>query len=133
MFKKEIKFTDYNGKEREKEFYFNISRAEFAELEYSVKGGFSAYIDKIREANDTVEVMKAFKKLLELSVGVKSDDGVQFIKSKEISDEFFQSEAYSEFIMELIENPDLAGKFIEGISSTVKVPEETPKEPSKVS
>lgn len=35
MIKKRIKYTDFNGVEREEDFYFNISKAELVEMESS--------------------------------------------------------------------------------------------------
>ena len=35
MLKKTIKYTDYDGNEREEDFYFNLSKAEITEMELS--------------------------------------------------------------------------------------------------
>ena len=37
MLKKTIKYTDYNGQQREEDFYFNLNKAELAEMEMSKK------------------------------------------------------------------------------------------------
>ena len=47
--------------------------------------------------------------------GQKSDDGRRFIKSKELSDSFAQTEAYSQLFMELATDADAAAKFVNGI------------------
>ena len=47
MLKKTIKYTDYDGNEREEDFYFNLSKAEVTEMELSKEGGMSEYIKKI--------------------------------------------------------------------------------------
>ena len=39
MYKKTIKYVDYEGNEREEEFCFNISKAELATMELSMDGG----------------------------------------------------------------------------------------------
>ena len=52
MLKKSIKYTDYNGVERVEDFYFNLSKAEVAEMELSVDGGMSAMLEKIVETNN---------------------------------------------------------------------------------
>ena len=41
MLKKTIKFNDYNGVEREEDFYFNLSEAEVMEMEMSHNGGIT--------------------------------------------------------------------------------------------
>ena len=49
------------------------------------------------------------------SYGQKSIDGKRFIKSKELSEEFAQTEAYSTLFMELATNAEEASKFVNGI------------------
>ncbi|MGC8000610.1 hypothetical protein, partial [Salmonella enterica] len=45
----------------------------------------------------------------------KSPDGRRFIKNKELSDAFSQTEAYSEIFMELALNEQAAADFVNGI------------------
>lgn len=112
MLKKEITYTDYNGVERTEDFYFNLSKAELAEMELSVEGGLSDQIKAIVNAKDVPSVVKIFKKIILKAYGEKSADGKRFVKSPEISEGFEQTEAYSVLFMELIGNPDYAAKFI---------------------
>lgn len=119
MLKKIIKYTDYNGTEREEPFYFNLNKAEVAEMELEIKGGLSALITRIVETDDRPQLIAMFKKLILKSYGVKSDDGKRFKKSQEISDEFEQSEAYAELFMELASNTDAMSDFVNGIIPTV--------------
>lgn len=115
MLVKTIKYTDYNGEEREEKFYFNLSKAELLEMANSVKGGLDVYLDRIIESNDNPEIMNYFKEIILKSIGRKSDDGKRFIKNQEIRDEFEQSEAYSELLWELCGASEAAGKFINGL------------------
>lgn len=115
MIKKTIKFTDYNGNEREMDFYFNLSKAELSEMELSVAGGLGERIKRIAAAQDTPEIIKIFKELILKSYGVKSDDGLRFIKSEQLSNEFTQTEAYSTLFMELASDDKKAAEFINGI------------------
>ena len=115
MLKKTIKYTDYNGVEQTEDFYFNLSKAELAEMELEIDGGLTNYIDKIIAAKKTPEIVKVFKDLILRSYGVKSPDGKRFIKSKEQSDAFSQTEAYSNLFIELASNADAASEFINGI------------------
>lgn len=125
MLKKTITYTDYNGIERTEDFYFNLSKAEIAEMELEVPGGMTAMIDRITKTKDAPSLIKIFKELILRSYGEKSDDGRRFVKSKELSEKFEQTEAYSELFMELATNADSASEFIKGI--TPKIPESTPK------
>ena len=111
MLKKTIKYHDYNGSERTGDFYFNFSKAELAEMELSVKGGFAQMLQSIIDANDVPSLAKVFKDLILKSYGVKSADGVEFEKSEEISRHFMQTDAYSVLYMELIQDAKAAADF----------------------
>ena len=115
MLKKTIKYTDYDGNEREEDFYFNLSKAEITEMELSKEGGMSEYIKKISAAQNAPELIKLFKEIITKSYGEKSLDGKRFIKNKELTEAFIQTEAYSELFIELASNADEAAKFINGI------------------
>ena len=120
MIKETIKYTDYNGEEREEDFYFNLSRAEIIKMNYSYEGGLEGLIQKIVKEKDTVKIYKMFTDILFMAYGEKSADGKRFIKSEEISTAFIQTEAYSELIMKLIQDADYAAKFVNGIISGAK-------------
>lgn len=115
MIVKTIKYEDYNGNVREEKFYFNLSKAEILEMEASKNGGLSAYIQRIAEEQDAPKIMELFKELLQKSYGVKSDDGKRFIKSKELTEAFVQTEAYSELFVLLASNADEATEFVNGV------------------
>lgn len=119
MIKKTIKYTDYNGNEREEDFYFNLTKAEVSEMELSTEGGLAERINRIVAAKNSPEIIKVFKDLLLKSYGEKSPDGRRFIKSKEISEAFAQTEAYSILFMELATNSQKASEFINGIVPVV--------------
>lgn len=112
MLKKTITYRDYNDVERSEDYYFNISRAELVLMENSRAGGMKAYYERIVQAKDDVAIMECFKELIHMSIGVKSDDGKRFIKNEEIATAFEQSEAYSELLMELFSDPDVALDFM---------------------
>lgn len=115
MLKKTITFTDFDGNERTEDFYFNLSKAEITEMECSVTGGLSVLLRKIIKTSDVVKLVVTFKEIICKSYGEKSDDGRRFIKSKELTDAFIQTEAYSELFMELSYNAEAASEFVKGI------------------
>ena len=115
MLKKVISYTDYDGNERKETFYFNLSKAEIAEMELSTSGGLAQMIQKIIDEKDHPKIVRIFKDLILKSYGEKSPDGKRFVKSEEISNAFSQTEAYSELFMELASNADAASAFINGI------------------
>lgn len=115
MLKKNIKYTDYNGVERNEDFYFNLTKAEIMEMELGTTGGMTEFINKVISTQDTPSLMKLFKDFIKKSYGVKSADGKHFIKSEELSTQFTQTEAYSVLFMELLTNADKAAEFMNGI------------------
>ena len=115
MIKKTITYEDYNGNEREEEFYFNLSNAELTKMELGVEGGLSERLKKVLATKDTPQILKVFEEIINKAYGVKSDDGKRFIKSKELLEEFTQTEAYSQLFVELATNENAAQEFILGI------------------
>lgn len=132
MLKKVIKFTDYNGTEREEEFYFNLTKAEAIEMQLSTEGGLAERMQRIIAAQKTSELIKAFKDLILDAYGVKSEDGRRFIKNDEVRDEFAQTEAYSILFMELATDADKAAEFVNGILPANMSPDIIEKSQAKV-
>lgn len=123
MLKKSITYSDYNDVQRTEDFYFNLSRSEIAEMELGVDGGFSELLKKIIATKNTKELMAQFKKLILTAYGEKSADGKRFIKSPELSEEFSQTEAYSELFFELMD-ADKAANFVNSILPKDLVPKQ---------
>lgn len=115
MLKKTVTYVDYNGVERTEDFYFNLSKAEVAEMELSVEGGLSKMLEEIVKSNDNVRIVELFKQMVLKAYGEKSADGKRFVKSKELSEAFSQTEAYSEIFMELALDEKAAAAFVNGI------------------
>lgn len=110
MFKDTITFTDYNGNKRSQDIYFNLSKPEILEMEYSHPEGMSKYLENIE--NDDRAAYEFAKELISKSYGIKSEDGLRFVKSKEISDEFEQSIIYDAFFTKLLTDKDYTQSFI---------------------
>lgn len=115
MLKITEKYTDYNGMERTEDFHFNLTKAEVMEMEMSTTGGLAEMIQRVISAADAPSIIKIFKDLVLKSYGQKSPDGKRFIKSAELTEEFSQTEAYSQIFMRLATDADAAGNFINGI------------------
>lgn len=125
MLKKTIKYVDYDGNEREEDFYFNLSKAEIAEMEMSTNGGLDKMINRIIAERDNKRIIELFKDLVLRAYGKKSDDGRRFIKNQELRDDFSQTEAYSELFMELATDADAAAAFVNGI--VPNIPDQVPQ------
>lgn len=115
MRKETITFTDYNGVEQTRDYYFNLNKAEIMKMEMSTKGGLAERIQRIVAAQDQPAIIEVFEDLIKRSFGVKTPDGLGFEKKKEDLEAFMATEAYSELFMKLATDADAAAKFINGI------------------
>lgn len=114
MYKITKKFTDFNGVEKEQDFYFNLTKADILKMELSEEGGMDQRLVRLVKTKDMKEAIKVFEGLLLMSYGVKTDDG-RFVKNDAVRAEFASSAAYSEIYFDLATDPEEARKFVEGV------------------
>lgn len=132
MLKKLVKYTDYDGNHIEKEFCFNLSKIDCMDLnfEYEEYGGLKGYLESlinVGDPNDPDRIEKMpkkplwefLKKMIHASVGRQSADRTRFEKSPAITAEFEQSNAYGEFVFELLDSPDSIPGFLSSIMPDV--------------
>lgn len=119
MLKKTIVYHDYDGNERSENFYFNLSKAEVMEMEFSFAGGMTNVIEQMVNTQDTARIMELFKKIIMAAYGEKSADGKRFIKigpdGRRLAEGFVETEAYSELFMELVSDPKKFADFIAAV------------------
>lgn len=119
MLKKTITYTDFNDEERTEDFYFNLTKAELTEMEFSTEGGLQNSLRTIMNTRDYKKIVEVFKKIILGSYGEKSADGKRFIKTDEqgnpLSRKFAETQAFSELYMELATNDKAATAFIVGV------------------
>lgn len=125
MVKKTIPYKDFDGKEVTKDFYFNISKMEFRELNKKIAGGLERLIDTIRTEKDADRMLDLLNMLILESYGEITEDG-RFIKEdargRRLSSYFKVSEAWDVLFMNLLQNEDELNDFLSGI-----VPEDIAK------
>jgi len=110
MFKHVIKYDDFDGNTYEEEFCFNISKGEIVEMELSEESGLEGLIDRMIKEKDRKKLVELFRTLIAMSVGVK--EGKRFVKNEEIRRDFMESNAYSEFLIELLSNEQTRAAFV---------------------
>ena len=115
MLAKKITYIDYDGNERTETFYFNLSKAELIEMQLSVDGGLEKELQRMIDAKDVTHLAESFKRVILKAYGEKSGDGKRFIKSKELSEAFMQTEAYSDLFTELMTDANKASDFMNSI------------------
>lgn len=117
MLKKTITYTDYNGQEKNEEFHFHLSKKDLMEMEFSVEGGMQKTIERIIEKEDIMGLANLVKEIILKAYGVLTDDD-RFIKVKDghkLSEDFEQTEAFSELYYELNTNENALIDFVNGV------------------
>lgn len=118
MIKKTITYTDFDDNERTEDFWFNLTKSELMEMDFSQTGGMEKLIQSIVDAQDTKRIIEIFKDIVLKSYGEKTLDGRGFIKVRDghkLADEFSQTAAYDTLFMELATNDKAAAEFINGV------------------
>ena len=116
MIKKTISYVDFNGTQRDDDYYFHLSVPEATRFAARFgEQGWEAGIKKIIDSGDLREVLDLFEDIILTSYGQKSPDGRTFIKNKEMRENFSNSEAYAQLFEELVMSPDAMTQFAKGI------------------
>jgi hypothetical protein len=105
--------------------YFHISKADLLEMEmeehnakYTSKDGqeltgMQAHLQRIVDSADPKAVLGEFKAIVKRAYGKKVGD--RFVKSGEIWADFEGSEAYSEFLFQLLTDANASAEFVNKI------------------
>ena len=138
MLKKTIKFKDFNGVERSEDLYFHISKASVLTSSDTVyneiisigqtlqeRGKFledleEGDIDRTDPFNknnqliaDSVRMIgRLLDRLIDLSYGIKSPDGLKFVKDPKVLNDFKNSMAYDAFVEHMVSNQEELVEFI---------------------
>ena len=128
MLRKNITYTDFDGMPVTEEFCFHLMEADFIDLDFKYEsfGGLREYlVNLVKEIQNNENAPKRpmyefLKEVIAASVGKRV--GNRFDRSQEVKDRFFQTGAYSKFIIELLDSPDGITEFFNAI--TPDVPED---------
>lgn len=139
MLKKAITYVDLDGDTRTEDFWFNLTLPEVTELELSMPGSMTAHWNRLLETKDAGGMLKAYKDLITLAYGERSDDGRYFMKETEsgylLGRRFLQHPAYSALFLELLGEESgneafadflrgiLPQELIEGVPDNIRLPE----------
>ena len=107
MLVKAIKYTDYNGETKTKNFYFNLTKTEITRLQLG-NGNLKETLKKMVNESDNKKILAFFESIVLGAYGEKSADGEEFIKSDEIRQKFQCHPAYDELFMQLISGGEQA-------------------------
>lgn len=140
MLKKVVKFTDYNGNEHSEDVYFHVSKTSVLTAPDDVyneivkigqdlqeKGKFLSEVEGTIDENNPFDkngqllaesirmVARLLDRLVDLSYGEKSPDGMKFVKNQTVLSEFKNSVVYDAFIEQMISNQDELIDFIKSL------------------
>lgn len=115
MVVKTINYVDFDNNERTDVFHFNLTSAEIAEIQMDFPEGIVERLEFVMKSRNNSEIGRFFRYFLEKSVGRKSPDGKKIVKNDEIRSDFFDSNAYSVFLTEMVEKPQEAKAFFTAI------------------
>ena len=126
MITKTVKYKGFDGEDIEEVIRLHLTKAEYLNLEmkYSDYGGLINYLRKLlTDVKDGDSYMKPLVTMLQTLIlaayGRKTEDGrfVKKMNGSSLADEFESSEAYSQFLINLLqeENMDEIESLILGI------------------
>lgn len=115
MLKKSITYKNYDEESVTEDFWFHLTKAELVELRMSKGEGFDAVLAKMAATNDMAAMLPLFREVIALTVGERDEVRKRFVKSKEYTDNFMYSEAYSELFVEFMTDPSAFVTFINSV------------------
>lgn len=115
MLKRTITYPDLDGTMHTEDFYFNLNQSEIVEFEAMTKHGLSRTLRKAMAEEDRSVIIPMVKEMILRAYGEKSVDGKRFVKTKELRDAFYQTEAYNILFMELMQSEEAQQAFVMGI------------------
>lgn len=118
MYKKIVAYTDYNGIDREQTCYFNMTKTECYKLTFGEGIDLQEKLEELIRRKDAKSLMSFFDEFLRKAYGEKSDDGMHFMKSDEISNKFEASPAYDALYYQLVTDAEFAAEFVQGCLPT---------------
>lgn len=126
MIKRTITYKDFDGNPITEDFFFHMMEADFVDLDFKYEefGGLRGYLTQlVKDIQDKGEnapkrpMYEFLKEMITVSVGKRI--GNRFDRSQEVKDRFFQTGAYSGFLMDLLNDSEGIPTFIDGITPEV--------------
>lgn len=133
MIKRVVNYKDFDGNPVTEEYCFHMMEADFVDMDFKYEefGGLRGYltglVKDIQEKGENAPkrpMYEFLKEMVKVSVGKRI--GNRFDRSQEVKDRFFQTGAYSAFLLDLLKDADGIVVFIDGIT-----PEVSPEQRSK--
>lgn len=120
MLKKTINYTNFDDEAAVETVYFNLTKTDLADNMHVIEE-FEALRKLLSGPKRDLKVpeiqmiINMVKKVMQMSYGIRSEDGKRFVKTDQQWVEFTQTAVYDEFLISLFENPENAVDFVSGI------------------
>lgn len=108
-----ITYEDFDGNIIKERLFFHLTKAEILRFEMETQGSLTQMIASIVETEDNRQIFAIFERIVLAAYGVKVGD--KFIKTDENKDAFKATNAYSEFIISLIQDASKGADFVNGL------------------
>lgn len=116
MYCKTITYTDFDGRERTEDHYFNLTEAEIIEwMSTNADYTLDKVLENLARKMNVKGILEAARELIYKAYGEKSLDGRRFIKTPEVKADFMETNAYSVLFMELATDGAKAAEFFNAI------------------
>ena len=124
MIKETITYEDFDGVSTTEDLYFNLTKLEFTELAVELPDEFTDSLDATADVRANIPailaklgrkgIVELIKSMVLKAYGIRrqgADGKMKFVKSAQIAEEFANSMAYHEFVMELMSNDEKSEQF----------------------
>lgn len=111
MYKKVIEFEGFDGQLETQEHYFHVSKLEATKINAKYGGNIQQYMTNLIEEGDTLQILEFIEEFILAAHGVRSEDGLRFIKNEDTRTEFSQSLAFEALIVELLTDEEAINEF----------------------
>ncbi len=110
-----IEDEDGNQEEFVEDFWFHISEANLTKLIVIEGEGIETKIARLFRTNSRREIYEFVENFIDMSYGVRHEDGKQFVQTPEVLQAFKNTDAYSALINDLLSSEDEITEFLMGI------------------
>ena len=120
MIKKTLTYhglEDERGNQEEyiEDFWFHISEANLRKIVIIDGEGIEEKIARLFRTNNRRAIYEFIEEFIDMSYGIRHEDGKQFVQTKEVLEAFKNTDAYGSLMTDLLSSEESITKFLMGI------------------